>query len=402
MVSNIYCKLNKFDAKSEGISEINSKLIVENPINTAKLQKKHGDFYAIAATQHELQSKALKKIPFFIKAGCILDKRAYEQCTSEEVALWKANFFKSKNLLSLTGGLGVDDWAWVKTNCLVTSIDTNENLNCLVAYNANKLNIEINRLTISAEEYLESHSLDGFDLIYIDPDRRDGQTRISNRVDLFSPNIFELIDKYPSKKWLIKLSPMVDSEFIASQINRKLSFYSVVNKNEVKELLVLVENEVPTSAPFKEMVHIEGNDYRYFSDFKINTETIPKNSMYFFEPNAGVFNLKLNRILHNGETVVALNEQQTFFKSSLLFPKEFGRTFKIISENDLTGGLNKIAKLLKEKYGIQGASITARECKISTEEIRKTLKLKESDQTYLMITKIGKDFNGWICEKITC
>ncbi len=402
MVSNIYCKLNKFDAKSEGISEINSKLIVENPINTAKLQKKHGDFYAIAATQHELQSKALKKIPSFIKAGCILDKRAYEQCTSEEVALWKANFFKSKNLLSLTGGLGVDDWAWVKTNCLVTSIDTNENLNCLVAYNANKLNIEINRLTISAEEYLESHSLDGFDLIYIDPDRRDGQTRISNRVDLFSPNIFELIDKYPSKKWLIKLSPMVDSEFIASQINRKLSFYSVVNKNEVKELLVLVENEVPTSAPFKEMVHIEGNDYRYFSDFKINTETIPKNSMYFFEPNAGVFNLKLNRILHNGETVVALNEQQTFFKSSLLFPKEFGRTFKIISENDLTGGLNKIAKLLKEKYGIQGASITARECKISTEEIRKTLKLKESDQTYLMITKIGKDFNGWLCEKITC
>lgn len=402
MVSNIYCKLNKFDAKSEGISEINSKLIVENPINTAKLQKKHGDFYAIAATQHELQSKALKKIPSFIKAGCILDKRAYEQCTSEEVALWKANFFQSKNLLSLTGGLGVDDWAWAKTNCPVTSIDTNENLNCLVEYNANKLNIEINRLTISAEDYLQSHSLDGFDLIYIDPDRRDGQTRISNRVDLFSPNIFELINKYPSKKWLIKLSPMVDSEFIASQINRKLSFYSVVNKNEVKELLVLVENEVPTSAPFKEMVHIEGNDYRYFSDFKINTETIPKNSMYFFEPNAGVFNLKLNRILHNGETVVALNEQQTFFKSSLLFPKEFGRTFKIISENDLTGGLNKIAKLLKEKYGIQGASITARECKISTEEIRKTLKLKESDQTYLMITKIGKDFNGWLCEKITC
>lgn len=401
MVSNIYCKLNKFDAKSEGISEINSKLIVENPINTAKLQKKHGDFYAIAATQHELQSKALKKIPSFIKAGCILDKRAYEQCTSEEVAVWKANFFQSKNLLSLTGGLGVDDWAWAKTNCLVTSIDTNENLNCLVSYNANKLNIEINRLTISAEDYLQSHSLDGFDLIYIDPDRRDGQTRISNRVDLFSPNIFELIDKYPSKKWLIKLSPMVDSEFISSQINRKLSFYSVVNKNEVKELLVLVENEFPTSVPFKEMVHIEGNDYRYFSDFKINTETIQKNSIYFFEPNAGVFNLKLNRILHNGEAVVALNEQHTFFKTSILFPKEFGRTFKIISENDLIGGLNKIGKLLKEKYSIQGASITARECKISTEEIRKTLKLKESDQTYLMMTKIGKDFNGWLCEKIT-
>ena len=400
MVSNIYCKLNKFDAKTEGISEINSKLIVENPIHTAKLQKKHGDFYAMAATQHELQSKALKKIPSFIHAGCILDKRAYEQCTSEDVAVWKARFFHSKNLLSLTGGLGVDDWAWAKTNCLVTSIDTNENLNCLFGYNTNKLGVDINRLTISAEEYLESHSLDDFDLIYIDPDRRDGQTRISNRVDLFSPNIFELIDKYPSKKWLIKLSPMVDSEFLAGQINRKLSFYSVVNRSEVKELLVLVENEIPTNAPLKEMVHIEGKEYRYFSDFKINAETNQSDSIYFFEPNAGVFNLKLNRILHNGKTVVALNEQQTFFRTSILFPNEFGRTFRIISANDLTGGLNKIAKTLKEKYSIKEASITARECKISTEEIRKSLNLKESDRTYLMITKIGKYFNAWLCEKI--
>jgi hypothetical protein len=400
MVSNIYCKLNKFDAKTEGISEINAKLIVENPINVAKLQKRHGDFFAMAATQHELQSKALKKIPTFIKAGCILDKRAYEQCTSEDVAIWKANYFKSKNLLSLTGGFGVDDWAWAKTGCNVTSVDTNNDLNCLVAYNAEKLGVDINRQTMSAETYLEMHSIDGFDLIYIDPDRRDGQIRISNRVDLFSPNIFELIEKYPSKNWLIKLSPMVDSEFLSHEIKKKLSFYSIVHKNEVKELLVLIENGIPTAPPFKEMVHIEGNEYRYFSDFKFDLEVNHGKQMYFFEPNAGVFNLKLNRVLHNDQSIVALNEQHTFFRTSMIFPKELGRTFKIISENDLIGGLNKIAKILREKYSIHEASITARECRIGTEEIRKTLKLKESDHTYLMVTKIGNEFNAWLCEKV--
>jgi hypothetical protein len=56
MVSNIYCKLNKFDAKTEDISEINSKIIGELPLNLGKLQKLHGDFFPIAATQHELQN----------------------------------------------------------------------------------------------------------------------------------------------------------------------------------------------------------------------------------------------------------------------------------------------------------------------------------------------------------
>ena len=400
MVSNIYCKLNKFDAKTEGISEINAKLIVENPINVAKLQKRHGDFFAMAATQHELQSKALKKIPTFIKAGCILDKRAYEQCTSEDVAIWKANYFKSKNLLSLTGGFGVDDWAWAKTGCNVTSVDTNNDLNCLVAYNAEKLGVDLNRQTMSAETYLEMHSIDDFDLIYIDPDRRDGQTRISNRVDLFSPNIFGLIEKYPSKKWLIKLSPMVDSEFLTSQINRKLSFFSIVHRNEVKELLVHVENEATPNSPMKEMVYIEGNHYKYFSELTIDAGPSDLPINYFFEPNAGIFNLKLNRLLHNGNSVIALNEQHTFFKSNIVIPKEYGRLFKIVSDNDLVGGLNKIAKILKEKYSVHEASITARECRIGTEEIRKTLKLKESDHTYLMVTKIGNEFNAWLCEKI--
>ena len=273
MVSNIYCKLNKFDAKSEGISEINSKLIVENPNNVAKLQKKHGDFYAMASTQHELQSKALKKIPTFIHAGCILDKRAYEQCTSEDVAIWKAQFFKSKNLLSLTGGFGVDDWAWAKTNCKVTSIDTNENLNCLVTYNAQKLGINIIRHTISAETYLETHSVDEFDLIYIDPDRRDGQTRIANRVDLYSPNIFELIEKYPTKKWLIKLSPMVDSEFLSMQINKKLSgdfFTSAFNFRQNCVPITHVDNLFNNRRIYQPSTTLYAG-LKYFSQFSTKT-----------------------------------------------------------------------------------------------------------------------------------
>ncbi len=395
MLSNIYCKLNKFDAKTEAVSEINTKLIVENPNNLAEMQKKYGDFYALAATQHELKSKALKKIPHWIEAGCILDKRAYEQSTSEEIAIWKANFFKCKSLLSLTGGMGVDDWAWTKSGSKVSSVDINEQLNCLVEYNFSKLNIDCKRYTQTAESFLQNHDLKEFDLIYVDPDRREGNSRILGRVDMYSPNIFDMIEEFPNQTFLIKLSPMVDSDFLVKKIPRSMNFYSIVHQGEVKELLVLVhplEVNVPQK---KEMVSIHKDKYYYFSEFE------PKigNEVLFFEPNSGIFNLKLNREFKQLESTQAVNDQQTFFKTKIIFPKELGRLFRIKSSDDLKGSLSKIGRILNDKYQIKEASITARECKISTEEIRKTLKLKESDQHFLMITKCQNVFEAWLCEK---
>lgn len=395
MLSNIYCKLNKFDAKTEAVSEINAKLIVENPNNLAEMQKKYGDFFAIALTQHELNSKAQKKLPQWIQAGCILDKRAYEQSTSEEIAIWKANYFKCKSLLSLTGGLGVDDWAWTKSGSKVNSVDINEQLNCLVKYNFSKLNIECNRHTQTAESFLENHDLEEFDLIYIDPDRREGNSRIMSRVDMYSPNIFNIIEEFPNQTFLLKLSPMVDSDFLVNKIPRSMDFYSVVHGGEVKELLVFLHRSGINVPQKKEMVHISNGRSFYYSELNAQVG----NEVLFFEPNSGLFSLKLNRELSKFESTDSVNEQQTFFTTKILFPKELGRLFKIISENDLEGSLNQIGRTLRKKYGVDGVSITARECKISTEEIRKSLRFKESDQIFLMITKSQNIFKAWLCEK---
>ncbi len=396
MLSNIYCKLNKFDAKTEGVSEINAKLIVENHQNLAQMQKKYGEFFAVAVLQHELQKKAIKKIPSWIAAGCILDRRAYEQCTSEEVAIWKAHFFKCKRLLSLTGGMGVDDWAWAKTGCDVTSVDNNEQLNCLVKFNFSKLGIEIDRQTNTAENYIESHELNQFDLIYIDPDRREGNARIVSKVNQYSPNIFGIIEQFPNNAFLIKLSPMVDSDFLTQSISRAMCFYSIVHQNEVKELLVYVAPSAVNVPQKKEMVHIEDGQYFYYSEFEAAKKT---EEWLIFEPNAGLFNLKLNRELTLDSGTVSLNTQRTFFMTKTVYPKEMGRLFRQISGPELTGGLNKLAKMLKEEYGITEASITARECKMGTEEIRKTLKLRESDQNYLIITRDESGFKAWLCQK---
>jgi len=403
MVSNIYCKLNKFDAKTEDISEINSKIIGELPLNLGKLQKIHGDFFPIAATQHELQKKALKKIRSFIHAGCILEKRAYEQCTSEDVAIWKAHFFPSKKLLSLTGGLGVDEWAWAKSGTMVTSIDIDSNLNHLAKYNFDKLNVEIDRQTSDANDFITSNDLSNYDLIYIDPDRRDGNTRITNQVASYSPNIFEIIqnNQHTNLNWLIKLSPMVDTEFIENHLTGYKTYYAIVVKQEVKELLVHVQFTDSQSKTNREVVTIDGNNYTY-SIQVFNPESLAISNMdYIFEPNGGMMCLKLNRDLHQLDGFTPLNVQHTFFKCKTEFPAEMGRTFVPIHAEPIIGGLNKIGKTIKSDYKIEAASITARECKLTTEEIRKSLGLKESDTYFLILTKRGNDFIAWVCVKPT-
>ena len=403
MVSYIYCKLNKFDAKTEDISEINSKIIGELPLNLGKLQKLHGDFFPIAATQHELQKKALKKIPSFIHTGCILEKRAYEQCTSEDVALWKAHFFPSKKLLSLTGGLGVDEWAWAKSGTRVASIDIDSNLNHLAKYNFDKLKVEIDRQTSDANDFISSNDLSNYDLIYIDPDRRDGNTRITNQVASYSPNIFEIIqnNQNTNLNWLIKLSPMVDTDFIENHLPGNKSYYAIVVKQEVKELLVHIQFTDSQSKTKREVVSIDGSKYSYSSQV-FNPESLAQSNIdYIFEPNGGMMCLKLNRELHQLDGFTPLNVQHTFFKCKVTLPSEMGRTFLPIHAEPIIGGLNKIGKTIKSDYKIEAASITARDCKLTTEAIRKSLGLKESNTHYLILTKRGNDFIAWICVKPT-
>jgi len=56
----------------------------------------------------ELYRKATHKLPFFVEHKLALDKRSYEQSTSQRVALYKSQLINGGTLLDITAGLGVD------------------------------------------------------------------------------------------------------------------------------------------------------------------------------------------------------------------------------------------------------------------------------------------------------
>jgi len=398
MVLNIYYKLNDINAISVALSAINTEKNFNFRPSIGEMQKKYGEFYPIALDQIHLLPKSSKKLSHFCEAGCLFEPRSFEQSTSQTVATWKARFFPSKKLLSLTGGLGVDDWAWAKTNCKVISCDPNSDLNELATYNFRKLDVQLERLCTTAEEYLESQPLDGFDLMYIDPDRRKAENRLHGKADEFQPNVSNILKQVQELNIpvLVKMSPLTDINWIEENWLGNKKFYAIMYQGEVKELLIYIDfgEKKPLQ---KEVVLLYETGYELFTESNIPQDT-QKEKTYFFEPHAGYFCLNLHREMCKWSFLEPQNSQKTYFVSSEILPVVIGRTFLILHQSK--GSLNQLQRLLSLK-GITHSSVSSRECGgLKTEEIRKKLKQSDGGQFYIFVTKNKDGFLMYVTEKV--
>ena len=120
-------------------------------------------------TQIKARQIAAKKLPDWHKIKTVLypDKIALEQCSSTLAAKNKQKFIPKGRVADLTGGLGIDSLAFAKIANSVVYVEPNEERALLATHNFREMsitNIEIRRST--AEEFLNTLSLNAFDLIY--------------------------------------------------------------------------------------------------------------------------------------------------------------------------------------------------------------------------------------------
>jgi hypothetical protein len=171
--------------------------------------------------QLHLYQKAADKLPAFVEKFCLFTLKSYEQCSSQATAMYKTSLFSKGKVLDLTGGLGVDDWAFAKAGNEVVSLEPNEELNEIATYNFTLLRVNhIKRISVKAEDYLEKHN-EVFGCVYCDADRRPGGKKV---YDLSGsvPDILSLMLEIFSctSTLLIKASPMVDITSCIRQLQR--------------------------------------------------------------------------------------------------------------------------------------------------------------------------------------
>ena len=115
-----------------------SKLIFKgSPFNEVSIQE--------IATQIAAKKKAKSKLPSWFSHQNIYypPKLNLEQTSSEITANYKAQLVSGSSLIDLTGGFGVDSWAFSKKIPKLVHCEINEELSAIAKHNFNELGLSL-------------------------------------------------------------------------------------------------------------------------------------------------------------------------------------------------------------------------------------------------------------------
>lgn len=175
-----------------------------------------------------------------------------EQCSSQESARYKQAFVPAGGRVAdLTGGLGVDSWALSERAGELHYCERNPELCAAARHNFPALgaaNICVHEGDGIAWLQAEPGH---FDLIYLDPARRDARARRVYDICDCEPDLLEVKDWLLERadRVLAKISPMADISRTLEQLPETRELHVVGVKGEVKELLLLMESGRPRTEP---------------------------------------------------------------------------------------------------------------------------------------------------------
>ena len=380
MIRGIYCKLNSILGDIRSIKRISDRIYSKTEEKSVLTSEEATLADEIIQEQRQCQAKASEKLPTWIKQQCLFASLPLEQCTSENVAAAKANLFSGETMLSITGGLGVDDIAFSKSFGRIISLDCDAGLNAIVRFNNHCLGIKnVNRLDTTAEKFL-SNSSEYWDCLYADPDRRASGNRVNANVSAYAPDIVSLYHtfKKTAARWIIKLSPMTDLRWFETQMGRSVRFYIFSKKGEIKELLAVLDEEAKTE---NSIVNCHDKGFEVFRpDQPMNLETTDTD--IFCELSAAAIKGGFKDSIIQQSCLKPASSHGFYLTGNTRIPDALGRCFALKQRID--GSVGEITRQLG-LLGIGQANVSARDFVLSAEETRKKLKLKDGGTTYLFL-----------------
>lgn len=352
------------------------------------LQSKGFPTFPMREIVEQIQSrqKAKHKIPSWYSTEGILfpPPLSLEQCSSEETAIYKQHLVKGEKMADLTGGMGIDTYFLSQSFVSTDYVEQQQNLANLATHNYAVLassNIQVHHK--SAEQFLEEGT-SGFDLIFIDPARRDLNKKKVFRLSDCEPNIIKMLPIIlpKTKRLLIKASPLLDIKGAIRDLGGVSEAHVVALKGEVKELLFLIDKSSVGHDPIIHCVDILKDSVFEFM-FLFSTEEnlnraygVPKR--YIYEPNATILKGGAFKSIAEKFDLIKLHPNTHLYTSDDLNMKFPGRIFMNLD----TISLSK--KTLKRKLKALKANITVRNYPLTVEQIRKKSGLKDGGKDYIL------------------
>jgi hypothetical protein len=395
--------VNKYDSLQQ--------LDVENLLDCTKnyskpqllqyLKDNYGATGTTVAVQLELYAKAKNKLPDWVNAGCLFTRKSLEQSSSEALAAFKAGMMSGHTLIDLSGGLGVDDVAFSRQFEEVVSIDTDEDLNEIARFNFDKLGItNITRVHARAEEYIKQVK-ERVHVFYADADRRPEEGKRVVTLAGATPDVVAMMPELLEKSYMVflKLSPMIDLKLLQNTFSHLLYVYVIGLKNEVKEVLAVLNKDARVPYISAVEVDLNGKKVHRFDSSAKPAELKPEygKAHYFYEPSNMIIKagLTVNYANYTGAKLVHKNSH--YMLSGELIEGYFGRSFSIVHHADFSK--SSVKKYLEQK-GILKANVSARNFVTSVDEVRKTFGIEDGGDEYLFFTTdAARNKLFWHCRK---
>jgi predicted O-methyltransferase YrrM len=338
--------------------------------------------------QLSIYPKAKGKLPSFTAVYALFTPRSYEQSSAEQIALFKSSLYTGSCLLDLSGGLGVDDWAFAKTFDRVDSIDIDDQLNKIVRENYRKLKVaNITRVDADAYDFVREN-MNRYDCVYLDADRRVQESRTYALADT-EPNILNLKNDLfkITDKILLKVSPMLDIEALTKELKQVKQYWILSLKNEVKEILVELGKELGQQILIH-AVDIDDEETKVFSGVreKGNEPRLSYGSAghYFYEPSLALIKSGLASRYFVAHQINQLAINSVYGVSDFYKFDFFGRAFEVVFQGVFSK--SKLSVYLKNNQ-IDKANIAKRNFRMEVSDIRKQFGIKDGGDEYLFFTE---------------
>ncbi|PHS60282.1 MAG: SAM-dependent methyltransferase [Flavobacterium sp.] len=347
--------------------------------------------------QIESRNKIEKKLPTWFQTKNIFypPKLNLEQTSSEITAKYKASIINGNTIADVTGGFGIDSYYFSEKFKNVQHFEINNYLSEIATYNFSVL--QKKNIQCFKEDGLQQVQKNQYDVIYIDPSRRND---LKGKVFLLKdclPNVPGHLDSvlFHCKQLLIKTSPMLDISLGLNELKYISEIHIVAVNNEVKELLWLAEKGFKNTPKIKTRNFNKTTIEKF--DFNLGDESHTEYSeplKYIYEPNASILKSGAFNLVSERYNVQKLHKNTHLFTSDELvdFP---GRRFII----NTTIPYSK--KEIKIFLNMKKANITIRNFPESVSNIRKKLKISDGGDDYLFFTTTGTNIKIiLVCSKV--
>ncbi|MBP5503993.1 MAG: RsmD family RNA methyltransferase [Bacteroidales bacterium] len=330
-----------------------------------------------------------RKVPFFADNPDVEypEHLPLEQCSSSFTAGYKCEVMNRllsdyNHFTDLTGGFGVDFFFLSEKFQKAVYNERNADLCHIVSKNFAALK-RTNAVFQNADgvEFIKK-STERFNLIFIDPARRNSAGKKTVLIEDCEPDILEFQDIMIQKSdfVMIKLSPMADIADCLAKLHNVREIHIVATDNECKEILIVLQQGYTNEPKIFTINDKERYSFLLSSERECAAEFYQSNDFqqkYLFEPNASVMKSGAFKILTKDFPIQKLHPSSHLYIADSDVYNFPGRRFRIVSIGSP-----------KDFGDIKTANLAVRNFPEKAEALKRKLKIKDGGNIFLFATTL--------------